>query len=139
MGKLLEHRGVVSAVGEKLVEVEFSTEETCPGCKAEELCGKDETGTRFVTVYEPLAQYYVVGEDVTVVVSEVMGMKGATCAYIIPFFILLGSLLLTLHLGWGKTEASFTSLGVMALWYAALRLFFRRHLEKEIVFKVRKI
>ncbi len=135
---LLEHRGVVSAVGEKLVEVEFVSETACSGCKAKGLCGMDEGDKKFVTVYEPMAEYYSVGESVMVGVSEQMGMRAATLAYIVPFFILLGSLLLTLHLGFSEVVAGLSSLGLMCAYYVVL-WFFRRRIEKDIVFKIRKI
>ncbi len=138
MGKLLEHKGVVSEVGEKLVEVEFVTESACSECKAKGLCGVEEGDKRFVTVYEPNAQYFVVGEEVMIGVSEVMGMKAAVYAYIIPFFILLGGLLLTTHLGWSEVVSGLSSLGLMCLYYVGL-WFFRRRIEKEIVFKIRKL
>ncbi len=138
MAKLLEHKGVVSEVGEKVVEVEFVTESACSECKAKGLCGVEDGDKRFVTVWEPNAQYYSVGEEVMIGVSEVMGMKAAVYAYIIPFFILLGGLLLATRLGWGEVVAGLSSLGVMCLYYVVLWLF-RRRIEKEIVFKIRKI
>ncbi len=138
MAKLLEHKGVVSEVGEKLVEVEFAVQAACSECKAKGLCGVDEGNKRFVTVYEPLAEYFTVGEEVMIGVSEVMGMKAAVYAYIVPFFILLCSLLLTLHIGWSETVAGLTSLGLVAVYYVVLYLF-RSRIEKEIVFKIRKI
>ena len=138
MGKLLEHKGVVSEVGEKMVEVEFVTESACSECKAKGLCGVEEGDKRFVTVWEPNAQYFVVGEEVMIGVSEVMGMKAATYAYIIPFFILLGGLLLTLQLGWSELSAGLSSLGVMCLYYVVLWMM-RSRIEKEIVFKIRKL
>jgi sigma-E factor negative regulatory protein RseC len=138
MGKLLEHRGVVSEIGEKMVEVEFVTESACGECKARGLCGVDEGDKRFVTVWEPLAQHYAVGEEVMIGVSEVMGIRAAVYAYIIPFFILLGGLFVTTSLGWSEMAAGLTSLGIMCLYYVVLWLF-RRRIEKEIVFKIRKI
>ncbi len=145
MGKLLEHRGIVSEVGEKLVEVEFAAQSACAECKAKGMCGVDSGSghgdggdRRFVTVWEPLAQYYSVGEEVIIGVSEVMGMKAAVYAYIIPFFILLGSLIVTTQLGWGEVAAGLSSLGIMCLYYVGL-WFMRSRIEKEIVFKIRKI
>lgn len=138
MGKLLEHKGIVREVGDRLVEVEFMAENACSGCKAKGLCGVDEGDRRFVTVYDELARYYTPGEEVILGVSETMGMKAATYAYIIPFFILLGSLVLTLRLGWSETAAGLSSLGLMCVYYVVL-FFFRRRIEKEIVFKIRKI
>jgi sigma-E factor negative regulatory protein RseC len=139
MAKLLEHKGVVSEVGEKMVEVEFVTESACAHCKAKGLCGVDEGDRRFVTVWEPMAQYYRVGEEVVIGVSEVMGMRAAVWAYIVPFFILLGGLIVTLRLlGWGEVAGGLSSLGLMCLYYVGLWLM-RRRIEKEIVFKIRKI
>jgi sigma-E factor negative regulatory protein RseC len=139
MAKLLEHKGVVSEIGEKMVEVEFVTESACSECKAKGLCGVDEGDRRFVTVWEPMARYYMVGEEVMIGVSEVMGMKAALYAYIIPFFILFGGLLVTTALlGWGELAAGLSSLGVMCLYYVVL-WFMRSRIEKEIVFKIRKI
>lgn len=139
MAKLLEHKGIVSEVGEKLVEVEFAVQAACAGCKAKGMCGVDEGNKRFVTVYEPLAHYYTVGEEVMICVSEVMGMKAAVYAYIFPFFILFGSLLLTLRIGgWDEVAGGLTSLGLVAVYYVVL-YFMRSCIEKEIVFKIRKI
>ena len=138
MAKLLEHKGIVREIGDKLVEVEMVVEDACGSCKAKGLCGVDEENKRFVTVYDELARYFTPGEEVMVGVSEVMGMKAATYAYIIPFFILLGTLLLTLHVGWSETAAGLTSLSLMCLYYVVL-FFFRKRIEKEIVFKIRKI
>ncbi len=134
----MEHKGVVSEIGEKMVEVEFVTESACSECKAKGLCGVEEGDKRFVTVWEPSAQYYMVGEEVMIGVSEVMGMKAATYAYIIPFFVLLGALLLTLQLGWSELASGLSSLGVMCLYYVGL-WFMRGRIEKEIVFKIRKL
>lgn len=125
-------------VGDRLVEVEMIVGDTCAGCKAKAICGIDEDNTRFVTVYDELARYYHTGEEVLVGVSEIMGMKAATYAYILPFFILLGALLLTLHAGWNETAAGLSSLGLMCLYYVGLFIF-RKRIEKEIVFKIRKI
>ena len=138
MAKLLEHKGIVSEVGEKMVEVEFVTESACSECKAKGLCGVEEGDKRFVTVWEPNAQYFMVGEEVMIGVSEVMGIKAATYAYIVPFFILLGALLLTGHLGWGELASGLSSLGVMCLYYVGLWVM-RGRIEKEIVFKIRKL
>jgi sigma-E factor negative regulatory protein RseC len=125
-------------VGDKLVEVEFVTESACAHCKAKGLCGVDEGNRRFVSVYEPLAGYFTEGEEVMIGVSEVMGMKAALWAYIVPFFILLGGLLLTTRLGWSEVVSGLSSLGAMCLYYVGLWIF-RSRIEKEIVFKIRKI
>lgn len=124
---------------EGLVEVEFVTESACADCKAKGLCGVDEGNKRFVTVPEPMARYFAVGEEVMIGVSERTGMRAAVWAYIFPFFVLLGSLLVGLRmLNWPETTAGLAALGLVAVYYFALFVF-RRRIEREIVFKIRKI
>jgi sigma-E factor negative regulatory protein RseC len=138
MAQLLEHKGVVTAVSDGLVEVEFAVQSACSECKAHALCGVASGEKRFVTISDPMASYYAVGEEVMISVSEGMGMKAATWAYIVPFFVLLGSLLLTLHFGLSETVAGLISLGLVAVYYVCL-WFFRKRIERDIVFKIRKI
>ncbi|MDR2911726.1 MAG: SoxR reducing system RseC family protein [Alistipes sp.] len=138
MAKLLEHKGVVSNVADRMVEVEFVTESACGECRAKGLCGVDDGNRRFVTVGDPMAKYYTVGEEVMIGVSEVMGIKAAVYAYIVPFFILLGALMLTTHIGLPELTAGLSSLAAMSLYYIVLWLL-RHRIEKEIVFKIRKI
>lgn len=134
---MLEHVGTVSAVGDKVVEVEFGVESACSECRAKDLCAQDGE-RRFVPVWEPNAQMYSVGEEVMISVSETMGIKAAVWAYIIPIFVVLGVLLAGNMAGLGDAVTGLGALGALAVYYLGLWIM-RSKIEKEIVFKIRKI
>ncbi|MBR2333572.1 MAG: SoxR reducing system RseC family protein [Rikenellaceae bacterium] len=138
MKKYIEHKAVVVAVEGSVVEVEMTVEEACAGCRAKEICGVGTSERRVVAVHDSMAQYYEVGEQVSISIEEIMGVKAVIYTYIIPFFIMI-----TLLLGLKAAEASDLVAGGSALLAAGLYYvvlwFFRSRLEKEIVFKIKKL
>ncbi|MBE6209602.1 MAG: Fis family transcriptional regulator [Rikenellaceae bacterium] len=136
--KYIEHKAVVVAVEGSVVEVEMTVEEACAGCRAKEICGVGTGERRVVAVHDSMAQYYEVGEQVSISIEEIMGVKAVIYTYIIPFFIMI-----TLLLGLKAAEASDLVAGGSALLAAGLYYvvlwFFRSRLEKEIVFKIKKL
>ncbi len=136
--KYIEHKAVVVAVEGSVVEVEMTVEEACAGCRVKEICGVGPGERRVVAVHDSMAQYYEVGEQVSISIEEIMGVKAVIYTYIIPFFIMI-----TLLLGLKAAEASDLVAGGSALLAAGLYYvvlwFFRSRLEKEIVFKIKKL
>ena len=116
----------------------MTVEEACAGCRAKEICGVGTGERRVVAVHDSMAQYYEVGEQVSISIEEIMGVKAVIYTYIIPFFIMI-----TLLLGLKAAEASDLVAGGSALLAAGLYYvvlwFFRSRLEKEIVFKIKKL
>ena len=136
--KYIEHKAVVVAVEGSVVEVEMTVEEACAGCRAKEICGVGTGERRIVAVHDSMAQYYEVGEQVSISIEDIMGVKAVIYTYIIPFFIMI-----TLLLGLKAMEASDLTAGGSALLaagiYYVVLWFFRSRLEKEIVFKIKKL
>jgi sigma-E factor negative regulatory protein RseC len=136
--KYIEHKAVVVAVEGSVVEVEMTVEEACAGCRAKEICGVGTGERRIVAVHDSMAQYYEVGEQVSISIEDIMGVKAVIYTYIIPFFIMI-----TLLLGLKAMEASDLIAGGSALLaagiYYVVLWFFRSRLEKEIVFKIKKL
>lgn len=136
--KYMEHRGVVVSVEAPVVEVEMTVEEACAGCRAKEICGVGTGERRVVAVHDTMAKYYEVGEEVIISLEEIMGMKAALYAYIIPFFIMITLLFGTKEFGASDLIAGGSALAVAGLYYVVL-WFFRRRIAKEMIFRIRKI
>ena len=133
----LEHRGTVLAVNTGWVDVAIQPEEACGSCKAKSACGMSEQGEKVVSVATELTDAYSVGDQVTVSVSRRMGFKAVFLAYVIPFVLLLVSLLVLVGQGVGEGASGLISLGILALYYMVLYLF-RDRIGREIVFKISK-
>lgn len=138
MSNNIEHKGTVIAIDDKRVDVAITSHSACESCRMTSACGMGGEKEKIISVHVEHSQFFAVGEEVDVMVTTGMGMKAVTAAYIIPFFILLGSLILLLELNLGEVIAGLSALAATALYYVTL--YFRRNkIEKELIFKIRKI
>ena len=138
MSGLIEHKGEIIAIEGKRIDVSITARSACASCKVKNACGMGDSEQKVVSVTVEHPQYFETGEEVDVVISQGMGMKAVTLAYIVPFFILFITLVVLIEAGAGEVVSGLTSLGLAALYYLVL-YFNRRRIEKEIIFKIRKI
>jgi sigma-E factor negative regulatory protein RseC len=136
--KHIEHRAVVVSVDAPIVEVEMTVEEACAGCRAKEICGVGTAERRVVAVHDTFAKSYKVGEEVTISIEEIMGVRAVTYAYIVPFFIMISLLFGLKAADMSDLVAGGSSLLAAGVYYIVL-YFLRDRLEKEIVFKINKL
>ncbi|MBR2061110.1 MAG: SoxR reducing system RseC family protein [Tidjanibacter sp.] len=137
MSAIVEHAGVVKAVEADRVEVEITVVSACGSCKSRSVCSMSEQAEKMVTVYTEMPEQYEVGQEVTVQMEQVMGIKAVIYAYVVPFFIILAVLLVLMECGLGEVVSGLSSLGACALYYIGLWLF-RHKLEKVMVFKIKQ-
>lgn len=138
MEKTIEHTGKVIFVEGDRIDVEMVVDSACSSCKAKAACGMSESKEKVVSLLTETARMYEVGDDVMVFMEQRMGIKAATYAYIIPFFIMLAVLLVMQEIGFSDLVSGLSSLGSLLVYYIVL-FFFRKKIEKEFIFKLRKL
>lgn len=138
MSKIMEHEARVVEVfeAERRVEVEMIVNSACGNCKAKSVCGGGESSTRRVSAYTDHPQIYKEGDVVTISIEQIMGYKAIVLSYIVPLVVMLAVLALT-HGRYGDMVAGLAALGACALYFIVLS-FFRKRLERVIVFSVKK-
>lgn len=136
--KKIEHLGEIVAIEGNVIEVKMVVSSTCVSCQAKVACGVSESVEKRVEVFEEKPQLFSVGDSVMVEISQEMGIKALWYAYIMPFVLLLSTLLVTLGINLPETVAGVSSLGVVGLYYGVLYML-RNKLEREIVFNLRKV
>ncbi|MDY3978644.1 MAG: SoxR reducing system RseC family protein [Tidjanibacter sp.] len=136
MSKLMEHQATVVAVctEEKRVDVEIAVSSACGSCKAKEVCGMVDNTVRRVSTHNEHPEFFAVGDNVTVYIEEIMGIKAITYTYLIPLGAMLVTLLATNRLG--DLVSGVSTLAVCALYYLVL-FFFRKRIEKVIVIRIK--
>lgn len=138
MDKPIEHKGMVVLVDGDRIDVEMTVEGACASCKAAKACGMGESSDKTVSLLTATASSYREGDEVMVSIEKKMGMKAAAYAYIVPFFIILAVLFVLFQSGCSETVAGLSALGSVAVYYVVL-YFLRHRIEKDIIFKLRKI
>ena len=137
MAKIMEHEAVVVEVfaEQKRIDVQMVVSGACGSCKAKAVCGSSESQVRQVAAYTDHPELYNVGDKVVVSIEQIMGYKAIVLSYIVPLVVMLVSLALT-HSRYGDLVAGVAALGACALYFVVLA-FFRKRLEKVIVFSIK--
>ena len=136
--KNIEHLAEIISIEGYMVEVKMVVSSACVSCQAKTACGASESVDKRVDVFVEDPSLFEIGDNVMVTITQSMGMKAVLYAYILPFVLLLSSLLLTLNLGFSESVAGLTSLGVVGFYYVGLYLM-RDKLDREIIFNLRRV
>ena len=131
------HRGVVREVYGQMVVVGIEAVGACEGCKVKSLCGLSGENDKEVVVWDKNASAYGVGDEVVVGVGTAMALRAVVWAYIVPFLLMLATLLTLSGYGFPEPVQGLATLGAVAIYYVVL-WFFRAKLERDIVFKISK-
>lgn len=138
MEKPIEHKAKVLFVDGDRIDVELVVEGACTTCKSAKACGMGESSDKVMSLVTASASAYCIGEEIMVSIEKRMGIKAAVYAYIFPFFIMILTLFVMFEAGFSETVTGLTSLGSIGVYYIGM-YFFRHRIEKEIIFKLRKI
>jgi sigma-E factor negative regulatory protein RseC len=132
---MIKHDGIVIAVnGDGTVRVRIVQTSACASCKAKAMCASAESVEKEIDAMgEGLL---AIGDEAEVIVAEKIGWKAIFLAYILPFILLLGSVLVFNE--FLKEEIAGTiALCTMGVYYIVLGLF-KNKLQKQFSFTARK-
>ena len=120
------------------VEVEIEQKSACAQCALQQACQMHETSKRKIVVPLALKQNFQLGEEVEVAISLEDGVKATFFAYLLPLFLVLGTLLLCLACGMSEIISGICSIIVLIPYYFGVFLkknFFARKLSFKIIDK----
>ena len=137
MAQTVEHIATVIRADDDVVEAELTVQSACAVCHARSVCGLGESKRKRVEIATPDAAAYVPGESVVVSIESNMGMTAVFWAYVMPFVVLLGALIVSSAAGAGDGVSALAALAATALYFVALYLC-RARLERKIHFKIHK-
>ena len=137
MDELIQHTGVVLSTSGTMAHVEIVQTSACSACKAKSMCMSAESQQKGmdVVMVEPMEA----GDKVEVTVRERLAWKAVLLAYILPFIVMIGVIIvLDFATEWSEAVVGTLSLCAIALYYIGLS-FFKNRLQKQFVFTARKI
>ena len=137
MDELIQHTGVVLSTSGTMAHVEIVQTSACSACKAKSMCMSAESQQKEmdVVMVGPLEA----GDKVEVTVRERLAWKAVLLAYILPFIVRIGVIIvLDFATEWSEAVVGTLSLCAIALYYIGLS-FFKNRLQKQFVFTARKI
>lgn len=115
---IVKHEGVVSKIHNNVVTVSLKGNINCEACHAKGACGASEAREKEVEVLQT-ADPVKLNETVEVILSKNLGLKAVFWAYVFPFILLIGVLLIASSF-YAEWIAGILSLAILIPYYLAL-------------------
>lgn len=126
MTNILKHRGVIAGISGNVLKVKITQVSACASCGVKDACRVSDQKEKYVDVLSRRTDCRI-GDEVTLVAKESMGLKAVLLAFVLPFIILVAVLAIVLHFYPGdEMEAALLSVVGLALYYVALYAFRKR-------------
>lgn len=132
----VEQKGTVEQITGQNIMVRIHREALCGNCSAKGLCfiGEGDERELEISNYSPGLK---VGDQVEVMISQSMGNKAVLLGYLVPFIILVTTLLILNKFGASEWLMGIISLSAMAPYFLLL-YFIRNRLRKTFTLSARK-
>jgi sigma-E factor negative regulatory protein RseC len=128
--------GVVDEITDGKARVLITSYSACSSCESKGLCGIAESATKQIIV--PVSKnLFNIGEQVVVQMQRNLGLKAVTLAYMIPFVLLIFSIIVLNSMHMNELLSGLISLSILIPYFVAL-YFFRKRIDKTFTFKLRK-
>lgn len=134
--KIIEHKGVITAIDDSTITVSLEKISACDTCHAKQACAISENEMKTVEIPNPHADFNI-GDSVTVILSQSLGYKALFLGYLLPFLIFLVSLIITSNITTKEYLAGAVSLVILAPYYFLLYLN-RGRLKETFTFSLKK-
>lgn len=132
----IEHRGVVAEIKSDAIFVDLVVQSACAACHAKSVCGID-SALKTIEVRTD-KKTFDIGEKVKVVMRESLGMKALFLGYLLPFIVVVTTLLVLLTLNVSEGLSGLISILILAPYYLIL-YYFKDKIKREFNFDIEKI
>jgi sigma-E factor negative regulatory protein RseC len=127
---------VKEATANSLV-VSIINQSACATCHAKGACTIADVQEKEIDLI-PNGRNYSPGQEITVLLKEAQGFKALFYGYVLPFLLVLFTLVITFSVTNKEGLAGLLSLGILIPYYITL-YFFRNNLKKVFKFEVEEI
>ena len=116
----ITHDGRIARIESDIIYIKIIAAAGCISCSASSSCSVSEIEEKIVEVPNRGGQTYTIGEAVQVVLKQGQGLSAVLIGYILPFFVLLFTLIIMLSFTDNEGVAGLVSLGMLVPYYALL-------------------
>jgi len=131
----ISHTGRISEMSNDRISVTIVSESACAGCHAKGFCGVADSKEKIIEMKNTGNHEHKVGDCVKIVMQKSTGLKAVFYGYVLPFIILMATLLGTLNTTGNEGLAGILALLVLAPYYLALYML-RDKLKSKFEFKI---
>lgn len=136
-GSVIKHKGFIKEVTSNSLIVSIINQSACSACHAKGTCTVADFQEKDIEIPFVDANYSP-GQEVTVLFRESAGFKALFYGYILPFILVMFTLIFVFETTGNEAWAGLIALGILIPYYITL-YFFRHYLKKVFKFELEKI
>ena len=132
----IRHSGIVKKVDDRFTYVSIVSQSACASCHAKGACNITDLQEEVVEVPRTGDEAHKPGDRVEVVMHKSLGTRAVMLGYVIPFLLVIGTMITVLSITGKEGLAGLLSLGILVPYY--LMLYLRRsRLKRTFTFSLR--
>ena len=132
----IKHSGIIKDIDSKQYYVSIIAQSACAACHAKSVCNVTELQEEIIEIPKEETDSYKIGDKVEILMEKSLGPKAVMLGYVIPFIVLLTTLIVSLNIFDSEGIAGLLSLGILIPYYLILYLV-KDKLKKAFVFRIR--
>ncbi len=133
----IEQKGIIEEIVNVTAKVHITSISACASCASKGACHAGETASKYVDVFIGNSNFHK-GEVVNISMKKTLGLKATLLAYILPFIVLLITLVILVETGVNEGIAGLISLIVLIPYFLVLYLY-KNKLQKVFQFTLNKV
>jgi sigma-E factor negative regulatory protein RseC len=137
MEKPIEHEGIIASISGNTMVVRIVSSSACSSCAAKGYCAPSESQEKDIYV-QGFSGDFASGEQVRVTMQQSMGFKALCIGYLIPFALVLATLIVVYNISGNELASGLSSLLILAPYYLILKLLDQK-ITKTFGFSVQKM
>lgn len=106
----IRHSGVVDEITDDCVKVRIIQSSACASCKVAGHCNASESKEKIIDVFGENVSGLKIGDNVVVIASQSSGFLAVLLSSVIPLFLLIAVLFVTLYITGNEVTAALASL-----------------------------
>ena len=134
---LLKHKGYVQKIEKDRYFISISAQSACSSCHSKGSCSVGGTQEKTIEVPRQAGQDFREGDAVEVLMKKSMGPIAVVWGYILPFLLLILTLILFISLLNNEGLAGILAIGMLGLYYLILWVF-KDKFQNAFQFSIRK-
>lgn len=133
---MIKHSGIISKKNNNILTVDIEAMSACANCHAKGMCTSLDKKTKQIDVNSS-DDSFKIGDKVFILMEEKLGTKAILLGYLIPFIILIVTIIILINLLESEGLAGLCSIAVLIPYYLILFIF-RKKIEKTFYFSIEK-
>ncbi|MFO8234190.1 MAG: SoxR reducing system RseC family protein [Bacteroidales bacterium] len=135
--KIIEHKGKIEDIEGNSIKVRFTSISACAACHAKGICSASDMESKEVEVFDDSGKFES-GEEVNVVLQQSLGFRALFYGYVLPFLLVLVTLIIFSLMVDNEATAGIGALGILLPYYLVLYRY-KDRLKKVFSFTIQKM